>query len=72
MTNHAPQPSSQSPEWEIALLTFVILISIFLGVGYVISLSLAIPIPWLAILIVAGLLTGALYTARQRRRRPIE
>jgi hypothetical protein len=72
MPNHVPQPSRQSPEWEIALLTFIILISVFLGVGYVISLNLAVPIPWLAILVVAAALTGALYTARQRRRPPIE
>ena len=53
--------------WEGLILAFVMICSVLLGASYVISLSFGIPIPWLAILIVAGLLTAGAYRLRLRR-----
>lgn len=39
--------------WEGFLLLFVVISAVFTGIAYVLSINFAIPIPWLAILIVA-------------------
>jgi hypothetical protein len=58
--------ASNGSGWEGTALAFFMTLTVLLGVAYTLGVAYRITIPWLAILIVAALVAGAL---RLRRRR---
>lgn len=58
--------SQQPSSWEGTILAFVVILSILIGIGYTIAINFGLPIPWLAIVLVA---VAIVYGARHRRRR---
>ena len=56
----------QQPRWEGLILAFVMIFTVLLGIVYAAAVVFRIAVPWLAILIVAVIVTIAL-ALRQRR-----
>ncbi len=58
---------SKQPSWEGTILAFMVILSVFIGVGYVISLNFRVPVPWLVLVMLAlGIALGARFTRRNR------
>lgn len=57
---------SHQPSWEGTILAFALIFTVLLGVVYAIAIVFRFAVPWLAILILSIVVTGAL---RLRRRR---
>jgi hypothetical protein len=53
--------------WEGLILTFVMICSVLIGVSYVISINFRVPIPWLAIVVIAVVGTAGAYRLKLRR-----
>jgi hypothetical protein len=59
--------ASKQPSWEGTILAFMVILSVLIGVGYVIALNFGIPVPWLALTIIAlGIALGARFARKQR------
>jgi uncharacterized membrane protein YfcA len=59
--------ASKQPSWEGTILAFMVILSVLIGVGYVIALNFRIPVPWLALTIIAlGIALGARFARKQR------
>ncbi len=53
--------------WEGTILNFVVILSVLMGVAYVLAINFRLPIPWLAIVALAALAAGGVRFARRRR-----
>jgi hypothetical protein len=58
---------SKQPSWEGTILAFMVILSVLIGVGYVIALNFGIPVPWFALTIIAFVVAlGARFARKER------
>lgn len=58
----------KQPSWEGTILAFMVMLSVFIGVGYVVALNFRTPVPWLALVILAlAIALGTRYTRNRQQ-----
>ncbi len=53
--------------WEGTILLFIVLLTVLVGVAYVLAINFSLPVPWLGLFLVALAVTAGVRWSRTRR-----